>query len=206
MLYLNSLAILEVTIINLETPDGAEIARCRHTQNGRGLSDGSCVVVPSYVEVFNHHIHCSAYGIQVIQDIIDESLILDSDIARLREKVEDFFVFKHCHILVVVIAHCDGTFVLDLHGYQLSVDDGVLIYVILHGEHLSAIEVTHVVNEEHEGAAIEVHEAISIEEYFLRTEDGITHSLRMHINERSRLHIQISTPIEGAVSDYEVIK
>lgn len=80
LLYFDGLTILENGIARLEPSNLTQIAHCRDTQYRRSLRDGPCVLVIINVEILNEHVLSRAYGVEVIQIVPSQSLILDGDV------------------------------------------------------------------------------------------------------------------------------
>ena len=89
---------------------------------------------------------------------------------------------------------------------KILLTNRILIIIILHAEDLSSIEIVHVVDSEHETALVKVEEFIIINENILRPEIWIAHRLRMDVQERPSLHVQIGTRVKCVVTQDKVIK
>lgn len=115
------LTILEFGPRNRESAYLTRISGSRNSQYSRSFSDSASVGIVYYDEIFDKYIFSSSYSVKIVENIVDQCLIPDRDVALLREEIEHFLVFEHCHILVVIVAHCDLARVLNLHRYQLRI-------------------------------------------------------------------------------------
>jgi hypothetical protein len=88
--------------------------------------------------------------------------------------------------------------------YQLTY--GILIKVILHAEDFGTVEVVHVVDREHQAAAVQIPELVLVDRDVLRAEVRIAHRLRVHVNEGSGLHVHVGYPVKYIVSEDEVVE
>lgn len=76
----------------------------------------------------------------------------------------------------------------------------------MHGEDFGAIEIVLIVHCQHQVTLIQVDELVVVEEHVLLSVWWITTGLRMHIQEGSCLHVQVSAVIEGGVAKDEVVE
>lgn len=71
----DGLAILEGGIGNTEVRDLAIQTRSGDSQDGRGFSDGTCVLISSHHKVLDYHASSSTDGVKIIEDVIYQGLI-----------------------------------------------------------------------------------------------------------------------------------
>jgi len=74
------------------------------------------------------------------------------------------------------------------------------------GELLSAIKVIHVVDCQHDVALVQIHKGVSIDEHVLASVRRVAHRLRVGVQERPRLHVQVRAVVECTVLQNEVIE
>ena len=108
-------AILELRSRDRESAYLTGVSCGRYSQHGRSLCNCSRISIVDNYEILNNHVFSCTYRVEIIKDIINEGFISYGNVALFRKEIEYFFVLEHCHIIVVVVAHCDLTWVLNLH-------------------------------------------------------------------------------------------